>query len=166
QTVLVSGDVAKIMKDLATNPMTASWQVETMPARFLIDPPSATITKDNAVAKFHLNVVGEFPPGNVRYRWSTSGKHGVLYDLFTEDVVVDTDSPEIWYYHNDPAVLSQHHVDSILLEVFLLEPGMTSIPADATPIGKGQAIVRGERDEFEGCYTWCEDDGLCYFECP
>src|SRR5690606_31909370 len=54
QTVPVSGDVAKVMKVLATNPMTASWQVETMPARFLIDPPSATLTKVNAVAKFHL----------------------------------------------------------------------------------------------------------------
>lgn len=166
ETVLVGGDITKIVTDLVTNPMTASWQVEAMPARFLVDPPSATITTDNAVARFEIKLVGEFPSGNVRFRWSTSGKHGVLYDLLTEDVVVDTTSPEIWYYHNDPAVLNDHHVDSILLEVFVLEDGVTVIPPDAKPLGKGQALVRGERDPMDGCVWECDETGLCTIYCP
>lgn len=166
QTVLVGGDVAKIIKDLSSNPMTASWQVEAMPARFLINPPAATITKDNAVAKFEIEPIGNPPSGTIRYRWSTTGDHGVLSDLLTEDVVLDTDSPEVWYYHDDPAVLNQSDVDSILLEVFVLEQGMTSIPADATPIGKAQAIVRGAKDPMELCVWECDETGLCGIYCP
>ena len=166
QTVMVSGDVAKILKDLNTTPMTASWEVEAMPARFLIDPPSATIGMDHALAEFKVRSVGDPPSGNYRFRWSTSGKHGELSDLLQDGVVIDTDSPEIWYYHNDPVTLSEHHVDSILLEVYIVENGVTQIPPDAKPIGKGQAIVRGERDPSGDCVWECDENGICGIYCP
>lgn len=165
QTVLVGSDVTKIMGDLATNPMVASWQAEAMPARFLIDPPSAVISKDWAFQEFTLRAIGDPPAGNYRFRWSTSGNHGELDDLFQQGVVIDTDSPEIWYFHNDPVVLNGRHVDTILLEVFLVDAGVTEIPADATPIGKAQAVVRGE-PEGEACVIECDDDGICTIYCP
>lgn len=166
QTVMVSGDVAKILKDLNGNPMTASWEVEAMPARFLIDPPSATLAADNAVAHFVVKAVGDPPSGVYRFRWSTSGKHGELSDLLQDGDVLDTDSPEIWYYHNDPVMLSEHDVDSILLEVFIVESGVTQIPPDAKPIGKGQAIVRGQADPSENCVWECDENGICGIYCP
>ncbi len=164
QTVLVGGDVTKIMSDLATNPLVAAWQAEAMPARFLIDPPSATIRPEYAAQKFTIRAIGDPPAGDYRFRWSTSGNHGELSDLLTDGVVIDTTSPEIWYFHNDPVVLNERHVDSILLEVFLVDSGATEIPPDATPIGKAQAVVRGETQE--ACVIECDDDGICYIYCP
>ncbi|MBX3142275.1 MAG: hypothetical protein KF813_00855 [Trueperaceae bacterium] len=164
QTVLVGSDVTKIMKDLATNPMVASWQAEAMPARFLIDPPSATIRPEYAAQKFTLRAIGDPPVGNYRFRWTTSGKHGVISDLLQDGVVLDTTAYEIWYFHNDPVVLNERHVDTVLLEVFLVDPGVTEIPPDATPIGKAQAVVRGAPDEM--CVITCDDDGICYIYCP
>lgn len=166
QTVLVGGDVTKIMTDLGTNPMVASWQAEAMPARFLIDPPSATISREFAVQKFQIVAIGDAPVGHYRFRWSTSGTHGVISDLFTEGVAIDTTSPEIWYFHEDPVTLNERHVDTILLEVFLVEAGATEIPPDATPIGKAQAVVRGESDRSGECVWECDETGLCYIYCP
>ena len=121
---------------------------------------------DHAVAEFKVRSVGDPPSGNYRFRWSTSGKHGELSDLLQDGVVIDTDSPEIWYYHNDPVTLSEHHVDSILLEVYIVENGVTQIPPDAKPIGKGQAIVRGERDPSGDCVWECDENGICGIYCP
>ncbi len=166
QTVLVGGDVTKIMADLGSNPMVASWQAEAMPARFLIDPPSATITRDYPAQKFQIVAIGDPPTGTFRFRWTTSGKHGVISDPFEEGVVLDTTFPEIWYFHNDPVVLNERHVDTILLEVFLVEAGATEIPPDATPIGKAQAVVRGEPDRSGECVWECDDNGLCTIYCP
>ncbi len=165
QTVMVGGDVAKILSDLSGNPMTASWEVEAMPARFLVDPPTATITKEEASARFTIRAIGDPPMGNYRFRWSTSGNHGELSDLLTDGVVIDTTSPEIWYFHSDPVTLDESDVDSILLEVFLVEAGATAIPEGAKPLGKGQAIVRGE-PEGEMCVWECDEDGVCGIYCP
>lgn len=166
ETVLVGGDVTKIMADLATTPSVASWQAEAMPARFIIDPPLATITRDYAMAKFTVEAIGDVPDASFRFRWSTSGQHGVLDDLMGgEGVVVDTTSAEIYYFHNDPVVLNANDIDTILLEVFVVEPGASEIPAAAKPIGKGQAVVKGE-DEEDMCVWECDEDGLCYIHCP
>lgn len=166
EAVMVGGDVTKILTDLASTPEVASWAAESFPARFLIDPPVATITKEFAQATFRMRAVGDPPGGRYRFRWTTSGDHGELDDLMGGvGTVVDTQSPEIYYFHNDPVVLSRDHMDTILMEVFIVENGVDQIPEDAKPIGKGQAMVRGE-DEGELCVWTCEDDGLCTITCP
>src|SRR5690606_24836489 len=43
QTVLVSGDVAKILYDLTGTPRAASWQAEVAPARFVLQPGGTAI---------------------------------------------------------------------------------------------------------------------------
>src|SRR5690606_389191 len=112
------------------------------------------------VAEFKVGSGFDPPSGNYRFRWSTSGKHGELSDLLQDGVVRDTDSPDIWYYHNAPVTLSEHHVDSILLEVFIVENGVNQIPPDAKPIGKGQAIVRGAADPSGDCVWECDENGI------
>lgn len=165
EAVLVGGDVGKIIADLATTPAVASWAAEAFPARFIVDPPFATITTDSAAAKFNVQAVGDPPVGNYLFRWSTSGNHGVLFDYFEEGLVLETTSPEVWYYHDDPIVLKTTDTDTILVEVFLVEPGVTEVPVDARPIGKGQATVSG-RVEEDLCVWECDDDGICYIYCP
>lgn len=168
ETLMVAGDITKIVTDLASAPMAASWQAEVMPARFLIDPPLALISSSGGepTARFKVRAIGDPPSGNYRFRWSTSGTHGVVYDFMgSEGVEIDTESPEIMYIPNDLSNISSGDVDSILLEVFLVDNGVDEIPTDARPIGKGQAEVRGQGQE-ELCAWTCEDDGLCYITCP
>ncbi|HET8985672.1 MAG TPA: hypothetical protein VFN03_07925, partial [Trueperaceae bacterium] len=166
ETLMVAGDITKIVTDLASAPMVASWQVEVMPARFLIDPPLALISSQSPTARFKVSAVGDPPSGNYRFRWSTSGTHGVVYDFMgSEGLVIDTESAEVMYIPNDTSNIKAGDVDSILLEVFLVDNGVDEIPADARPIGKGQAEVRGQGQE-DLCYIECHDDGLCYYICP
>ncbi len=166
EAVMVGGDVTKILVDLATTSQVASWAAEAFPARFLVDPPLATITRDYAMAKFEVRAVGDPPVGNYRFRWTTSGHHGELDDLMGgEGLVVDTTSPEIYYFHDDPVVLDADDIDTVLLEVFLVENGAQEIPVDAKPIGKGQAMVRGEVPG-ERCVWECDSEGVCTIYCP
>ena len=166
ETVLVSGDLTKIVADLASAPAVASWEAEVMPARFLVDPPVATVSLEMSSARFKVLAVGDPPVGNYRFRWSTSGTHGDLSDLMGVDgTVVDTTSPEIYYFHNTPNDIRTSDVDTILLEVFLVDNGVDAIPEGARPIGKGQAEVRGNVKE-EMCVWECDDDGICSIHCP
>ncbi|MBX3141857.1 MAG: hypothetical protein KF875_13960 [Trueperaceae bacterium] len=166
ETALVSGDLTKIVADLASAPAVASWEAEVMPARFLVDPPVGTVSLEMSSARFKVLAVGDPPVGNYRFRWSTSGTHGDLSDLMGVDgTVVDTTSPEIYYFHNTPNDIRAGDVDTILLEVFIVEDGVDAIPTDARPIGKGQAEVRGQGKE-EMCVWECDDDGICSIHCP
>lgn len=166
ETALVSGDLTKIVTDLASAPAVASWEAEVMPARFLVDPPVGTVSLEMSSAKFKVLAVGDPPVGNYRFRWSTSGTHGELSDLMGLDgTVIDTTSPEIYYFHNTPNDIRAGDVDTILLEVFIVEDGVDAIPTDARPIGKGQAEVRGQGKE-EMCVWECDDDGICSIRCP
>jgi hypothetical protein len=166
ESVLVAGDITKIVTDLASAPKVASWQADVMPARFVIDPPMATVSKQATSVEFHLRAIGDPPIGNYRFRWSTSGHHGVLYDYMSpEGVVIDTTSPEVLYLLDDPLTVQSGDVDTILLEVFLVEDGVDAIPVDARPIGKGQAEVHGQGEE-DLCVWECDDDGICTITCP
>ncbi len=166
QTVLVGGDVAKVTVDLATTPAVAGWAVEAMPATFLVDPPVATITKDDALAQFRVMPVGDPPLGHYLFRWSTSGLHGVVDDLMgNEGLVIVTPRPDVHYFHEDPAVLSADHVDTVMVEVFLFADPVEAIPDDARPIGKGQAVVRGRGEDRPECVWECDDDGICTIRC-
>lgn len=166
ETVMVAGDISKIVSDLASAPMVASWQADVMPTRFFINPSIATVTENLFDARFRLDYVGDLPAGSYRFRWSTSGNHGVIYDFAgQEGHVLDTQSPEVMYILDSPATVRSGDVDSILLEVFLVDDGVDEIPVDARPIGKGQAEVHGQGRE-DLCRIECHDDGLCYHICP
>jgi hypothetical protein len=166
ETVLVAGDITKIVTDLASAPAVASWQADVMPARFLVHPPLATVSKVETSVEFGVVSIGDPPSGNYRFRWSTSGHHGVIYDYMSpEGLVLDTTSPEVLYLLEDPLTVQSGDVDTILVEVFLVENGVDEIPADARPIGKGQAEVHGQGEE-DLCVWECDEDGLCWISCP
>ena len=166
QTVLVSGDAAKVVADVASAPAVAGWSVEAMPATYYLDPPVGLLTKDNASAVFRVLPVGDPPLGYFRFRWSTSGLHGVVDDLMGgEGLSIDTTAFEVRYFHEDPAVLSSDHVDTVMVEVFLFADPVEAIPDDARPIGKGQAVVRGRGEDRPECVWECDDDGICTIRC-
>jgi hypothetical protein len=167
EAVLVGGDVTKILSDLTGTPAVAGWSVEAMPAKFLIEPPSATITRDNALAQFQVVSVGDIPDGYYVFKWSTSGLHGVVDDLMGhEGVVIETQAPAVHYFHDDPLTVNADHVDTILVEVFVFDGPVDAIPDDARPVGKGQAVVRGQGPDDPLCVWECDEDGICTIWCP
>lgn len=143
QTLLVGGDVAKIMYDLAGSPAVVGWEAVSAPTLFALTPDSATVTRYNPSARFVVVPKGA-TSGSFLYRWSTSGGHGDLSDLLQDGVTIVTDSKEIWYFHDTPLNIEDTDADSISVEVFEVEPGATSIPPDASPVARMAAQVRGD----------------------
>ncbi len=161
QGVLVSGDVAKIAYDLAAAPSVVSWQAESAPALFFLDPTDAEVTPEMPQAKFTARAVaGE--DGYYLYRWSTSGDHGTISDLLQDGVKLDTRSPEIWYTHNYPIGILDSHVDTVMVEVFEVEAGDTTIAPDAKPITRLQALVRGKLAKCVPTCTPANDQQICW----
>ncbi len=154
QGLMVSGDMTKIAYDLAAAPSVVSWQAESAPALFVLTPPEARITKEMPQAKFTVSAIaGE--EGYYLYRWSTSGDHGTISDYLEDGLTLDTRSPEILYTHNYPMGILDTHVDTVMVEVFQVEAGVTDIASDAKPIARLQALVRGEVEA--PCIPHCED---------
>jgi hypothetical protein len=143
QTLLVSGDVAKIMYDLSSSPAVVDWTAISAPTLFALTPESATVTRDNASARFTVVPKGA-TTGDFLYRWTTSGSHGDISDLFEDGTEIVTDSKEIWYFHDTPLSIEDTDVDTISVEVFEVEPGATSIPPAANPVARMAAQVRGD----------------------
>src|SRR5690606_16157599 len=138
-----------------------------MPATYYLDPPVGLLTKDNALAVFRVLPVGDPPLGYFRFRWSTSRLHRDVDDLMGgEALSIDTTAFAARYFHEDPAVLSSDHVDTILVEVFHFEEPVEAIPEGARPIGKGQAVVRGQGEDEPLCVWECDEDGICFIHCP
>jgi hypothetical protein len=143
QTLLVSGDVAKIMYDLAGAPAVVNWTAVSAPSLFALTPDEATVTRANASARFTVVPKGG-TSGDFRYRWTTSGNHGDLSDLLQDGITIDTDSNEIWYFHDSPLDIEDTDVDTVAVEVFEVEHGATSIPPGANPVARMAARVKGD----------------------
>ncbi|MFA5567666.1 MAG: hypothetical protein WC972_03380 [Trueperaceae bacterium] len=153
QGILVSGDLSKIAYDLAGAPAVVSWQAESAPALFVLTPTEARITRDMAQAEFTVRAItGE--NGNYLYRWTTSGNYGTISDYLQDGTTLDTRSPEILYTHDYPIGITANDVDTIMVEVFQVEGGATTIAPDALPIARLQALVRGEVEP--PCIPHCE----------
>lgn len=148
QTLLVGGDVAKIMYDLASSPAVVDWTAVAAASLFALTPESATVTRSNASARFTVVPKGA-TSGDFLYRWTTSGAHGDLSDLLQDGTTVVTDSREIWYFHDSPLSIQDSDVDTIAVEVFEVDPGATSIPPGATPVARMAAEVRGDDRELD-----------------
>lgn len=143
QTLLVSGDVAKIMYDLAGSPAVVDWTAVSAPSLFALTPDQAIVTRANASARFTVVPKGG-TSGDFLYRWTTSGSHGDLSDLLQDGTTVVTDSTEIWYFHDTPLNIQDTDVDTISVEVFEVEPGATTIPPGADPVARMAALVKGD----------------------
>ncbi len=143
QTALVSGDVAKIMYDLASSPRVIDWTVVSAPSLFSLTPAQARVSRNDASARFMVFPKGQ-TTGTFLFRWTTSGNHGELSDLLKNGVTITTTSREIWYFHNSPLGIEDTDRDTITVEVFEAEPGATSIPPGASPIARMAAEVRGD----------------------
>ncbi len=143
QTVLVSGDVAKIMYDLVGSPSVVDWTAVSAPALFALTPGEATVTRSNASARFTVVPKGR-TSGNYLYRWTTSGTYGELSDLLQDGTTLDTREPDVWYFHNSPLNIKDTDYDTLKVEVFEVAAGATTIPAGASPIARMAASVRGD----------------------
>ncbi|MCW5819509.1 MAG: hypothetical protein KIT12_06355, partial [Trueperaceae bacterium] len=143
QTVLVGGDVAKIMYDLAGSPSVVDWTAVSAPALFALTPGEATVTRSNASARFTVVPKGQ-TSGNYLYRWTTSGTYGELSDLLHDGKTLDTAESDVWYFHNSPVSITNYDYDTIAVEVFEVDEGATTIPAGASPIARMAASVRGD----------------------
>ena len=144
QAVLVGGDVARIMYDLAGTTSAADWTAVSSPALFALTPGSAYVSQHNSSARFTVVPKGE-TSGDFVYRWRTSGSHGSLTDLLQDEAdTIETDSAEIWYFHDRPADIDDNDYDTIEVEVFEVEPGVTTVPAGAEPIARMRASVSGD----------------------
>src|SRR5690606_14717842 len=148
QALLVGGDVAKIMYDLASSPAVVDWTAVSAPSLFALTPERATVTRNNASARFTV-VPKRATSGDFIFRWTTSGAHGDLSDLLQGGTSIVTDSREIWYCHDTPLSIEDSDVDTISVEVFEVDPGATSIPPGATPVARMAAEVRGDDRELD-----------------
>jgi hypothetical protein len=142
QTVLVSGDVTRIMYDLAGAPSVVDWTAVSAPTLFALSPGQATVTRTNASARFSVIPKGG-TSGNFLFRWSTTGVHGELSDLLQDGTTIVTKSMEAWYFHDSPLSIQDTDVDHVLVEVFEVEEGATAIPPGAQPVARMAAEVRG-----------------------
>ncbi|MBX3139294.1 MAG: hypothetical protein KF875_00915 [Trueperaceae bacterium] len=143
QTVLVSGDVAKIMYDLVGSPSVVDWTAVSAPALFALTPDQATVTRSNASARFTVVPKGQ-TSGNYLYRWTTSGTYGELSDLLRDGRTLDTREAEVWYFHDSPLNIKDTDYDTVKVEVFEVEAGATTVPAGASPIARMASSVRGD----------------------
>ena len=130
QAVMVGGDVDKIMLDLSDSTAAEDWSVISAQALFALSPGLAIVSRDSPSAKFTVLPKGTLT-GTYLYRWTTSGEHGTISDLLSDGTGIDTDSNEIWYFHDWPTDIQDDDVDSIVVEVFEVEPGAASIPTGA-----------------------------------
>lgn len=152
ETLLVSGDVAKILHDLASAPAAVHWTVKTSPALFVLMPENAYVTKLNPSVRLRVLPKGE-AAGTYLYRWTTSGTHGSLSDLLNDGDSLTTVDPEVWYFHDDPTRITESDVDTITLEVFSVDEGVTSVPAGAQPIAQLNGTVKGDGRELPAGVT-------------
>lgn len=148
QTLLVSGDVAKIMHDLAGSPAVVDWTAVSAPSLFALTPERVVVTRHNASARFTVVPKGA-TTGDFLYRWRTSGDFGELSDLLQDGLTIDTDSSEIWYFHDTPESIQDTDVDTISVEVYEVEPGATSIPPGASPVARMAAEVKGDDRDID-----------------
>lgn len=146
QGALVGGDVAKIMLDLASSPSVIDWTAVSTPALFALSPASAIVSRNQSSARFTVIPKGA-TDGNYLYRWITSGSHGELDDLLKSGITITTSSREVWYFHNSPIGIENSDRDTVVVEIFEVEAGATSIPAGASPIARMAGVVRGD-DRF------------------
>lgn len=143
ETVLVSGDVGKIMYDLGAARTHASWTATSMPALFSLSPENPKVRPGFASVALTVSPKGS-TSGNFRYRWTTTGAHGELSDLLQDGKTLDTDQNEVHYFHNAPNLIKDSDRDDVRVEVFEVPEGATSIPAGAKPIGRMATVVRGD----------------------
>ncbi len=144
EAVLVGTDVGKVMYDLSASWPEVAWSAVSAPALFVLSPEEGVVTKTESSVKFTVLPRGT-TSGNYRYRWTTTGDHGLLSDLLLPDAkVLDTKEHEVWYFHNSPADIRDTDRDNVSVEVFEVPAGAMSIPAGAKPIAHLAAVVRGD----------------------
>ncbi len=153
QTVLVGGDVAKILYDLTGTPPAASWQAEVSAARFVLQP-GGTATIGRTIAhdvRISVHAVGDVQ-GNFLFRWTTTGKHGTIYNFLGEEGLgFDTWHNEVLYQHKDPLNIMSWHVDTVTVEVFELDAGVTEIPDGTEAVARLSIVIKGEDCEVPTC---------------
>lgn len=153
QVALSVGDLGAVLNDLANAPAAVGWTAVAAPRRFALTPESARVTRTAPQVAFTVAPVGEVV-GALRYRWSTTGRHGRLTDGLQQGAGFDTVHANVWYTHTDPLAIEDDHEDTVTVEVFEVPTPTTPIPGGAVPIARLDATVRGlQRDVDPRLFT-------------
>ena len=161
QTSMLAGDVTGILYGLTGAAWAVDWQAESTPALFLLTPEYVEfLIHTEWQTKFTVYSVGPVS-GNHLFRWSTTGDYGLLYDyLGNEGKVLENNIPEMLYTMESPFGMAEGQTDTVTVEVFAVEPGVTTIPAGAEPISVRAAtilVIEHPCPEpyCDSYYCWC-----------
>jgi hypothetical protein len=110
-------DTQWVLRTLFASSAVDTWTVDVDGARFWLDPKTAYITK-NELKLFKLRTEAGPNPPPLEYRWSTTGKHGLLNDTRGHKGTSFTSSDDGVNYTPN---LSSFGTDTITVEVLLIE---------------------------------------------
>ena len=148
QLTLAAGDLAAVLQDLANSPAAVGWTAAATPRRFVIEPPTARVTRQDPQVELRAVPRGEVV-GTFRYRWSTTGRHGRLTDGLQDGVLFDSVHANVWYTHTNPLAVEDDHEDTVTVQVFEVPTPTTPIPVGALPVATASATVRGLHREID-----------------
>lgn len=161
QGTMLAGDVTGILYGMTGSAWAVNWQAESTPKQFMLTPELAQLEIGTKwQERFEVYALGPVDGDDFLFRWTTSGDHGLLSDFLNDGIVLETDSPEVLYTHENPAGMMAGQTDTITVEVFAVEVGATIIPADAEPISIRAATVTVMEDDCpepycDYYYCWC-----------
>lgn len=158
QGLMLSGDMTGILNDVIAADWAVSWQAEAAPVLFVLVPSEVELPRaGSGQAFFRVEPRGDVE-GNFLYRWSTAGEHGTISDYLQDGLAFDTASNEVFYTHNTPLHMVAGQTDTVTVEVFAVQEGATTIPADAESIYRATATLTVVEDEFcQGKEPWCDE---------
>ena len=162
QGTMLAGDVTGILYGMTGSAWAVNWQAESTPKQFMLTPELAQLEIGTKwQERFEVYALGPVDGDDFLFRWTTSGDHGLLSDYLNDGIVLETDSPEVLYTHENPAGMMAGQTDTITVEVFAVEVGATTIPADAEPISIQAATVTVIEDDCpepycDYYYCWCD----------
>ena len=148
QVAFATVDVAAVIKDLQSSRSGEVWSATVIPANVHLEPPEATVTKNQVSASFTASVGGA-PNEDFVYRWSTTGTYGIISDNAGKQGKNFDSTQKTVNYMVDPGAMINGELDTVTVEVFE-DDGSGTIPNGAFSIGKATSKVLGDRGDEDG----------------
>ncbi|MDX2200341.1 MAG: hypothetical protein SF069_15380 [Phycisphaerae bacterium] len=134
-------DLLAVMRDLTSASAIETWDATVIERRVRLTPQIATLNGNDPTEVFEASVVGRANEAFL-YRWTTTGRNGVLFDeLGGEGATLETSDKRVQYVAN-AGIGFTGELDTVTVEVFE-STSIGVIPPGAIPIGVATATVRG-----------------------
>jgi len=142
--LLSSADIVAMLYDMGNNGPAEAYNPVRLQTRAEIHPRQGQVQRLVAPSQV-FNVVIDEPldGGNYLYRWSTSAEYGLISDYLQDGESFDSESDEVFYLANEPAVITPELFDEISVEVYL-DDGSGTIAPGADPVTVASATVVGK----------------------